>query len=433
MPITNNLKYKREKVAIVGLGYVGLPLMLKFIKSQKYDVLGIDLDKKKIQSLNKGKSYISHIPNSEISFIKTKASALSCNMNLIQSCNYIIYALPTPLTKNKDPDMSYINSALNSSQNFFRKNQLIILESTVYPGATEEFFLNAFEHRGFKIGINIFLGYSPEREDPGNINYNISNITKLVSGYSQKCLAKCENLYKSINIKTQKVSSIKTAEITKLYENIFRSVNIGLVNEMKLIADRMNIDIHEIIEAAKSKPFGFQAFYPGPGLGGHCIPIDPYLLTWKAKQYDMNTKFIELSADINNSMPNYVVEKIGNALNLNKKTFYNSKILIIGAAYKKNVDDIRESPALKIIELLKDKGSIISYHDNYIKNIKLKIKNKVINLKSVRLIEEKLLSYDLACIVTDHDYINYNYVNKYSKIIVDCRGRLKKSKKTFKA
>ena len=242
--------------------------------------------------------------------------------------------------------MTYISSSLKEAKSTLEK-QLIVLESTVYPGATADYFLPIFKELQFLVGKNIYLGFSPEREDPGNKNYNISNITKIVSGFTNKCLLKCEELYKSININTKRVSSIKTAEITKLYENIFRSVNIGLVNEMKLISDKMNIDIHEVIEAAKTKPFGFKAFYPGPGLGGHCIPIDPYLLTWKAKQYDMNTKFIELSADINNSMPYYVIEKISNALNSLGTNFFNSKILIVGAAYKKNVNDVREFHQLR--------------------------------------------------------------------------------------
>ncbi len=329
--------------------------------------------------------------------------------------------------------MSYISSAINLSKDFFRKGQLIILESTVYPGATEEYFLKAFKNKNLIVGKNIYLGYSPEREDPGNKKYNISNIIKLVSGSTKKCLNKCDNLYKSIKIKTKKVSSIKTAETTKLYENIFRSVNIGLVNEMKIISDKMKLDINEIIESAKTKPFGFQPFYPGPGLGGHCIPIDPYLLTWKAKQYDMNTKFIELSADINNSMPFYVIEKIGNGLNSIKKNFLDSKILIIGVSYKKNVDDIRESPAVKIIKLLRQKGANIDYNDSYVKKLNIDINKKNIYFKSKKLTKKTVKSYDLICIVTDHDNIDYDLIKSNSKIIVDCRGRFKKSKKIYKA
>ena len=339
----------KKKIMIVGLGYVGLPLIKRFVDSKKYKLIGLDSDKKKIDLLNRNKSYISHIPDKQIIAVN-KNCLLTTNYKFVRYSDVIIFTLPTPLTKNKDPDMSYIQSALTKSKNFFKKGQLVILESTVYPGATIEYFKPIFNDRGLKIGKDIFLGFSPEREDPGNKNFDISNIVKLVSGYTPACLSKCNSLYKSIGVQTKKVSSINTAEITKLYENIFRSVNIGLVNEMKLIADKMNLDIYEIIDAAKTKPFGFTPFYPGPGLGGHCIPIDPYLLTWKARQYDLNTKFVELSADINNSMPSFVIDKINNGLNILKKNFSNSKILIIGISYKKNVDDMRESPSIKIIE-----------------------------------------------------------------------------------
>ncbi len=428
-----NLRKAKKTIAIIGLGYVGLPLLNKFIQSKKYEVIGIDNNHQRIDSLKKGKSYISHISNLEIKLIKENSKNLTSSYKVLKECHYIIFTLPTPLTKNKDPDMNYISSALESSKKYFKKNQLIILESTVYPGATEEYFIPVFEEQGFKVGKNIFLGYSPEREDPGNKNYNISNITKIVSGFSKNCTKKSEEIYNSINIKTKKVSSIKTAEITKLYENIFRSVNIGLVNEMKLISDKMKLDIHEIIDAAKTKPFGFKAFYPGPGLGGHCIPIDPYLLTWKAKQYDQNTKFIELSADINNSMPNFVIQKINDGLNQIKKNFSNSKILIIGVAYKKNVNDLRESPAIKIIKELVNRGSKVFYHDNFIKNLNIKSKKKIIKINSVKIEKTNLLNSDLVCVVTDHDYINYNLIKKFSRIIVDCRGKYKNKRNILKA
>ena len=428
-----NLEKKRKTVAIIGLGYVGLPLLIKFLNSKKYNVIGIDNDKKKINLIKKGKSYVSHIPNDEIKNIANYSYKLSNNYKFIEKSDFIIFTLPTPITKNRDPDMTYISSSLKEAKKYFRKKQLIVLESTVYPGATADYFLPIFKELQFLVGKNIYLGFSPEREDPGNKNYNISNITKIVSGFTNKCLLKCEELYKSININTKRVSSIKTAEITKLYENIFRSVNIGLVNEMKLISDKMNIDIHEVIEAAKTKPFGFKAFYPGPGLGGHCIPIDPYLLTWKAKQYDMNTKFIELSADINNSMPYYVIEKISNALNSLGTNFFNSKILIVGAAYKKNVNDVRESPSIKIIENLFSKKAKVFYHDNYIKKIKIKINKKNYSLRknnyfmnSIDLNQKNLKFMDIVCLVTDHDYINYDMIRKFSKIIIDCRGKFKK-------
>lgn len=423
-----------KTVGIVGLGYVGLPLALKFSKSRIYKIIGIDLNKKKINLLKKNISYISNIKNNELKSLNQSKNILSDRFSYIKNCDVVIFSLPTPLTNNKDPDMSYINNALKQSEKYFKKNQIIILESTVYPGATEEYFLPTIKKKKFIIGKNFFLGFSPEREDPGNKKYNISNIVKLTSGYTTKCLKKIDEVYKSIDIKTKPVSSIKSAEMTKLYENIFRSINIGMVNEMKMICDKMNLDIYEIIEAAKTKPFGFNAFYPGPGLGGHCIPIDPYLLTWKAKQYDINTKFIELSADINNSMPNFVLEKINKGLNLIGKSFSNSKILIIGVAYKKNINDIRESPALKIIDKLIQNHSNVIYHDKFIQSFEIEVKKKkFIKFKSKDLSLKNLKKIDLVCIVTDHDYIDYNILKKNVKIIVDCRGKYKKNKFILKA
>ena len=429
----NNKRIIKKSIGIVGLGYVGLPLLLKFINSKKYKVIGIDTNIKKIQKLKKNISYISNIKNSEINILNNKNVSLFSSFNSIKLCDVIIFALPTPLSDNKDPDMTYINSAIQLSQNYVKKNQLVILESTVYPGATEEFFLPLIEKKKFNVGKNFFLGYSPEREDPGNKKFNISNIVKLVSGHTEKCLKLTDQLYRSIGIKTYKVSNIQTAEMTKLYENIFRSVNIGLVNEMKLISEKMNLDVYEIINAAKSKPFGFKAFYPGPGLGGHCIPIDPYLLTWKAKQYDINTKFIELSADINNSMPNYVVEKINEGLNILGKNFSNSKILILGVAYKKNINDIRESPALKIMENLKQKNSNFLYHDSFIPKLSFKYKSKLLTYKSIEISKKNLKKLDLVCLVTDHDNCDYKFIKDNSKVIVDCRGKFRKNKNVIKA
>ncbi len=427
-------KVTKKTVGIIGLGYVGLPLALKFSKSKLYKIIGIDTNKQKINFLKKNKSYISNIKNEEIKILNKNNNILTHQFSYIKNCDIIIFSLPTPLSSNKDPDMSYIENAVNLSENYFRKNQVIILESTVYPGATEEFFLPIIKKKKFVLGKNFYLGFSPEREDPGNKKYNISNIIKLTSGHTSECLKKIDKLYNSINIKTKTVSTIRTAEMTKLYENIFRSVNIGMVNEMKLICDKMKLDIYEIIEAAKTKPFGFNAFYPGPGLGGHCIPIDPYLLTWKAKQYDLNTKFIELSADINNSMPNFVLDKINKGLNLIGKNFSNSKILIIGVAYKKNINDIRESPALKIIQKLIQNHSNIIYHDKFIPNFEIKIKNnKNLKFRSTKLSLKNLKSIDLVCVVTDHDYIDYNLLKNNVKIIVDCRDKYRKSKFILKA
>lgn len=423
----------KKTIGIVGLGYVGLPLLLKFINSKKYKIIGFDINSKKIHKLKKNQSYISNIKNTDINISNNKEVIVTSTFNQIKNCNVIIFALPTPLSNNKDPDMSYIKNAIDLSKDYISKNQLLILESTVYPGATEEFFLPTISEKKFTLGKNFYLGYSPEREDPGNKKFNISNIVKLVSGHTKKCLKLTDKLYKSIGIKTYKVSNIQTAEMTKLYENIFRSVNIGLVNEMKLITDRMKMNVYEVINAAKSKPFGFKAFYPGPGLGGHCIPIDPYLLTWKAKQYDLNTKFIELSADINNSMPNYVVEKINEGLNILGKNFSNSKILILGVAYKKNINDIRESPALKIMEKLLQKKSNISYHDNYISKLNINFKNKILKYKSEKISKKNLNNADIVCLVTDHDNCDYDFVKKNSRIIVDCRGKFKTYKNIIKA
>jgi UDP-N-acetyl-D-glucosamine dehydrogenase len=434
------LPKNKKTIAIIGLGYVGLPLMIKFINSRKYNVIGIDNDFKKINSIKKGNSYLSHISNEDIKNVNNYFCELSTDYKSIKKSDFIIFTLPTPITKNRDPDMTFISSSLNEAKKYFKKKQLVVLESTVYPGATADYFLPIFNELKLKVGKDIFLGFSPEREDPGNEKFDISNITKIVSGFSKKCLSKCNQLYESINIKTKKVSSIKTAETTKLFENIFRSVNIGLVNEMKLICDKMNIDIHEVIDAAKTKPFGFKAFYPGPGLGGHCIPVDPYLLTWKARQYEMNTKFIELSADINSSMPNYVIEKIGSSLNSMGVNFSNSKILVVGVAYKKNINDTRESPSIKIIEKLYLKKAKVHYHDNYVKKIKIEIpkqnyslRKKNCYLKSIRLSKKNLKTMDIVCLLTDHDYINYEDIKNYSKIIVDCRGKFKKEKKIVKA
>ena len=428
----NKKNFKIQTIGIVGLGYVGLPLMLKFTNSKKYNVIGLDVNKIKLQKLSQGISYISSIKNSELINIKKNKIILSNEFKNIKKCDVVIYALPTPLTDNKDPDMSFIRDAILKSKNFFKKNQIIILESTVYPGATKDYFANELKKK-FVIGKNFFLGYSPEREDPGNKKFNISNITKLVSGYSKKCLIKCENIYNSINIKTKRVSTIETAELTKLFENIFRSVNIGLVNEMKLICDKMGLNIYELIEAAKSKPFGFKAFYPGPGLGGHCIPIDPYLLTWRAKKYGLSTKFIELSADINNSMPNFVIDKINHSLNQNKKNFSNSKILVVGVAYKKNINDTRESPSVEIIEKLILNKSKIFYHDNYVKELEIKNNGNIINLKSIKISSKNLNKFDVVCIITDHDYIDYEMIKNNSKMIVDCRGRFKLAKNIVSA
>ena len=430
--LLSKIKNKKSVIGIVGLGYVGLPLVREYSR-KKFKVIGIDIDKKKVDYLKKGKSYIKSIANSEVrEFLKNNFEATHRN-EIIKKCDVVIYCLPTPLDKNKGPDMSYIDNTLKASSKFFKKGQLLILESTTYPGTTEEYFLPILNQRKFKVGKDIFLGYSPEREDPGNKQYSINQISKVVSGYSLKCKQLVKSLYQSVVKETVEVSSIKSAEMTKLLENIYRCVNIGLVNELKLICEKMSMDIFDIVDAAKSKPFGFQAFYPGPGLGGHCIPIDPYILSWKAKEFGIDTKFIELAGQINESMPDYVIQNLQDKLGQKNKTLHNSKVLILGVAYKKNVDDIRESPALKIIELLEKKKVKISYSDPFVNKLQ-KSRNYNFKYKSITLTKNKLMGFDAVILVTDHDSFNYKLISKSSRIIIDTRGRFKPdSKKIFRS
>ena len=417
---------KKSIISIIGLGYVGLPLAISFL-NKNFKVIGIDSDKKKINYLRSGKSYIKQFSNKEIKGALKKGFVLSNKYNSITLSDIVIYCLPTPLNNKNEPEMKYISSSLNYSKKFFKKGQALILESTTYPGTTEEFFVPILKK--FKIGKNIFLIYSPEREDPGSKKFNVTNIPKIVSGYSKNCLQIAKTLYGSLNNnQTIGVSSIRTAEITKLLENIYRSVNIGLVNEMKLITKKMNIDIIEVINAAKTKPFGYKAFYPGPGLGGHCIPIDPFILTWKARQFGVDTKFIKLSGQINSFMPKYVVQNTIKSLkNLKRK-----KILILGISYKKNVDDIRESPALEIIKLFKKNGYLVSYSDPYVQKIP-KTRRYNFQLKSIKLNSENLKKFDASVLVTDHDVFNYNLIKKSSKIIIDCRGKYTPSKNIIRS
>ncbi len=414
---------KSLNLGIVGLGYVGLPLALAFAK-KNINIIGLDNDLKKINTLKKGKSYIKTISNKDIK-LNSKVMQFSNKQNLIRKCDVVIFCLPTPLTKNFEPDLTYVENTFNEVSKYFKKGSLICLESTTYPGTTEDIFAKKLEKK-FSIGNDIFLGYSPEREDPGNKKFTIDKITKVVSGYNKNCLSLMDMLY-SIITKTYKVSSLQTAETTKLFENIFRSVNIGLVNEMKIICDKMKLDINEIIDAAKTKPFGYMEFRPGPGLGGHCIPIDPFLLTWKAKEYGVNTKFIELSGQINSQMPNYVCDKIINHFTkiiIKKKP----KILILGLSYKKNTDDIREAPSIKIIEILNKTNFEVVYFDNYFPKFP-KSRNCNFTKKKYDIYRNKMRDIDLAVLVTDHDNFDYGYIYKNAKHIVDTRGKFKKSKK----
>lgn len=416
--LQNKLKRKKAKIAIVGLGYVGLSLLIR-LNEIGLKCYGIDIDKKKINLLKKGKPYNSFFKKKSVNKLKENTS-FSSTYKDIKNSDIIVICLPTPITKNKDPDMTSINDANRDMRPILQKGQMLILESTTYPGTTNEIFCDSLSKK-FKLGKNFFVAYSPERIDPGNELNRLETTTKIVSGYSKNCKRLCKEFYELIVKNVHEVSNLRTAEFTKLYENIYRSVNIGLINEMKIICDRMNLNIYEVIEAAKTKGFGFSSFYPGPGLGGHCIPVDPFLLSWKSKEFDVQAKFIGLSGEINDSMPYFVLNKIMYALNKNNKNIKNSKILILGVAYKKNIDDVRESPALKIINLLFDNFADVHYYDPYIKMIKVDNKKEMQSLKKV----SNFKSFDLVCLVTDHDLFDYDKILSQSKIVVDTRGKFK--------
>jgi UDP-N-acetyl-D-glucosamine dehydrogenase len=425
-------------VGIIGLGYVGLPLALEFAE-KNIEVLGFDLDEKKIELLRKGATYIKHISGERISeSIKKKCFDATTDFSGLSEPDAIIICVPTPLNEHREPDMTYIENTARTIRKFLRKGQLITLESTTYPGTTEEILLPLFENPlsckdKFKVGDDFFLAYSPEREDPNNPKYNTSTIPKVVGGVTNNCLETAKLLYEQIIVATVPVSSAKVAEATKLLENIYRSVNIALVNELKMVFHKMGIDVWEVINAASTKPFGFQPFFPGPGLGGHCIPIDPFYLTWKAREYEVNTKFIELAGEINTYQPYYVVHRAMEVLNEQGKALKDAKILLLGAAYKKNVDDMRESPSLKLIELLREKGGIVDYNDPYVPELPATRKYRF-KMKSVDLTEKNLKKYDLVIVSTDHDYYKnfLDMIVKNSESLLDTRN-LFKDYNVFKA
>jgi UDP-N-acetyl-D-glucosamine dehydrogenase len=427
-----NFKDKNFTVGIIGLGYVGLPLMLEFIE-EDIKVIGFDIDLKKVNSLNRGESYIRHISSDKIKkTLEKKLFHASSNFSELKGVDAILICVPTPLNKQREPDISYITSTANNIRPHLKKDHLVILESSTYPGTTEELLKSILEESGLFAHKDFFLGFSPEREDPNNPDFTTRTIPKVVGANSEGSLERAVNLYSHIIDKVVPVSSSQAAEATKLLENIFRSVNIALVNEMKMILDKMNIDVWEVIEAASTKPFGFMPFYPGPGLGGHCIPIDPFYMTWKAREYEMPTKFIELAGEINTNMPFWVVNKCSEALNSVKKSINGSKILIIGMAYKKNVDDMRESPSLKLMELLKERGAEIDYYDSYIPEIP-KTRKYNYSLKSIKLSKESIQLFDLTLLSTNHDNVDYELIYNNSQLIVDTRNVFtNKNQKLFK-
>ncbi len=434
--LISRITSRKANIGVIGLGYVGLPLVLRFAE-EGFKTVGFDVDSNKIKSINSGKSYIKHIPDKKLKTLSKNGRIRGTdNFKKLKDMDVVIICVPTPLNEMREPDLKYVEqTGLAVSENM-RNGQLICLESTTYPGTTEEVLLPLFEKKGYIAGRDIYVVYSPEREDPGNPDFTTRTIPKVVGGVTSNCRKIGQLLYSQVIDKVVTVSSTRAAEMTKLLENIYRCVNIALVNELKILADRMGIDIWEVIEASSTKPFGFSAFYPGPGLGGHCIPIDPYYLSWKARAYDFTTRFIEVAGEINTSMPYYVVDKIIEALDKKKKCLRGARILILGIAYKKDIDDDRESPSLKLIEILQKRGALLQYNDPFIPKLK-KYRKYNFNLKSISLNRNLLKKTDLVLIATDHSSYDYDWLAEHANLIVDTRNAVqmkkKYSNKVFKA
>ena len=422
------LKERQTKIGVIGLGYVGLPLAVEFAK-EGFSVIGLDIDENKTALINKGETYIQDIRKEDIEkVVRDGFLKASTDFSYIKDIDSISICVPTPLRKTRDPDISYIMSALGSVAMYIRNDQLIVLESTTYPGTTEELLLLRFEELGLKVGEDFYLAFSPERVNPGDKQYFTKNTPKVIGGITPTCTEIARLVYEQVINTVVTVSSPRVAEMVKLLENTFRSVNIGLVNEIALMCNKLDIDVWQVIDAASTKPFGFMPFYPGPGLGGHCIPIDPFYLSWKAKTVGFEARFIELAGQINSSMPEYVVSKVIDALNEHRKPLKGSRILILGVSYKRNVDDIRESPALDIIQILARKGAIVEYMDPHVPELKY-------NDDSYESVSyDKLEIYDCAVLVTDHSAFNLNMFLDKLKLIVDTRNTFKtyKSDKIIK-
>jgi UDP-N-acetyl-D-glucosamine dehydrogenase len=429
--ILEKIRKHQALVGIVGLGYVGLPLMLRFTEVG-FPVLGFDIDEVKVTKLNEGESYIGHISTTAIGErlqhqvhvgqdVSLPLFEATSNYSRASEPDVLILCVPTPLNRHREPDLSFVRSTIHSLVPNLRGGQLISLESTTYPGTTEEELRSKIEESGLVVGKDVFLVYSPEREDPGNPHYDTRNIPKVCGGSTRHCLEVGQTLYGEVVDRVVPLSSTRAAELTKLLENIYRAVNIGLVNELKVVADRMGIDICEVIDAAATKPFGFTPFYPGPGLGGHCIPIDPFYLTWKAREFGINTRFIELAGEVNTAMPSWVVGKVTDALNARGQAVKGARILVLGLSYKKNVDDPRESPAMEIMEILRNKGAELRYSDPHIPFFP-PMRKHTFDLKSVELTPPALQRADCVILVTDHDEFPYDLIAEHAKLIVDTRA-----------
>lgn len=419
--LLNKLNNKDAVIGIVGLGYVGLPLMLRYIEVG-YQVLGFDIDVEKVEALNAGRSYIEHISSDMVSHASQHGFSATTDFSRAAEADALIICVPTPLNKYREPDLSFVTDTTDSLVPYLRTGQVFSLESTTYPGTTDEELAPRLQKSGLKVGEDIFLVYSPEREDPGNPDFVTRTIPKVCGGMTAACQEIGLALYGQVIDQVVPVSSTRAAEMTKLLENIHRAVNIGLVNEMKVVADKMGVDIHEVIRAAATKPFGFVPYYPGPGLGGHCIPIDPFYLTWKAREYGVHTRFIELAGEVNSSMPDFVIGKVAHALNQNKKSINGSRVLVLGIAYKKNVDDMRESPSVALMEKLRDLGADVQYSDPHIAKFP-KMREHHFELDSVSLNPENLASFDCVILATDHDRFDYDAIKTHSQLIIDSRGK----------
>ena len=420
--LQQRLIQKEAVIGIYGLGYVGLPLALRFAEVG-LRVIGFDIDPAKVSILNAGGSYIERLTPNLIAQARAQGLEATTDFARTQEVDALILCVPTPLNAHREPDLSFIINTIEAALPHMRPGQIVSLESTTWPGTTDEVLAPRMAARGLVPGDHCALVYSPEREDPGNPHYGTRNIPKVIGGSTPACLALGQALYQHAIDQLVPVSSTRAAEMAKLLENIHRSVNIGLVNEMKIVADKMGINIHEVIAAAATKPFGFVAYQPGPGLGGHCIPIDPFYLTWKAREYGINTRFIELAGEINHHMPHWVVGKVMDALNDRGKALKGSRILVLGLAYKKNIDDTRESPAVEIMDLLQAKGAHIDYSDPHVPTFPRK-RDYHFDLQSVALTPENIASYDCLVLATDHDGFDYPLLLQHARLIVDTRGRL---------
>jgi UDP-N-acetyl-D-glucosamine dehydrogenase len=430
--LLEKLRSRQALIGIVGLGYVGLPLSLTYAEVG-YRVLGLDIDQAKADAINQGQSYIEHIDGGRVAQAKQQQKLeATTDFARAAEADALILCVPTPLNQYREPDLSFIRATMAALLPHLRAGQVLSLESTTYPGTTEEELRPLIEQRGFTVGEDVFLVYSPEREDPGNAHFNTATIPKVMGGSTSSCREVGVALYEQAISEVVPVSSTRAAEMTKLLENIHRAVNIGLMNELKPLADRMGIDLYEVIRAAATKPFGFVPYYPGPGLGGHCIPIDPFYLTWKAREFGMHTRFIELAGEINSAMPAYVVEKTMDALNEVGKPLNGSKVLVLGIAYKKNVDDMRESPSVELMELLQAKGADVAYSDPFFPSFP-KMRKHQFGLQSVNLSADAVASYDVVVLATDHDVFDYELIQSSSQLVIDTRGKFVPNSRIIRA